>query len=150
VVARDGIEPPTPAFSGPPDRNVQVISVPLRRFRADKNVQGLSIAGAKRGRFKSYEFRNVVAVVTDNPVFKELRDVTCPRCRFIVHYGLLRFARNSGRICGRVPRHPKTGSGLFDIEEIVTIKAVAARWRFLDEHQEPVRPAYGLSWRCMA
>jgi hypothetical protein len=73
MVARDGIEPPTPAFSGPPDRNVQVISVPLRRFRADKNVQGLSIAGAKRGPFKSYEFRNVVAVVTDNPVFKELR-----------------------------------------------------------------------------
>ena len=52
-----------------------MISGSLRRFRADKNVQGLSIAGAKRGRFKSYEFRNVVVVVTDRPVFKELPEM---------------------------------------------------------------------------
>ena len=48
-------------FQGRPDRNVHVISGPPWRFRADKNVQGLPIAGAKRGR-AIYEFRNVVAM----------------------------------------------------------------------------------------
>ncbi len=65
-----------------------MISGPLRRFRADKNVQGLSIAGAKRGRFKSYEFRNVVAVVTDKPRLSAMWLSSVPYWR--------RFARNYG------------------------------------------------------